>query len=394
MIGAEWMIQLIIKLITKNKKQVDEKKLRNLYGIICGWVGIGFNILLFVGKFFAGTISKSVAITADAFNNLSDAGSSVITLLGFRLGTKKPDADHPYGHGRMEYVSGLIVSLLIFLMGFELLKDAVAKIKDPRPVETSWLIFLILIMSILIKSYMTFYNFRYGKKINSAVLRATGMDSLSDCVATTVVLISMIVQTVTPWKIDGWCGLLVAGAVLYAAYGAAKDTLQPLLGMPPEQEFVDEIYEIVLNHPLVEGVHDLIVHDYGPGRCMISLHAEVPGDQDIYFIHDEIDRIELELKDKLGCESTIHMDPIVVNNQKVEEFKSFIESIVLECNTLYTIHDFRMVDGPTHTNIIFDVLIPRDAPEDEKELRENLAAAIKDRNSKLVPVITIDRSYI
>lgn len=388
------MIQLIIKLITKNKKQVDEKKLRNLYGIICGWVGIGFNILLFVGKFFAGTISKSVAITADAFNNLSDAGSSVITLLGFRLGTKKPDADHPYGHGRMEYVSGLIVSLLIFLMGFELLKDAVAKIKDPRPVETSWLIFLILIMSILIKSYMTFYNFRYGKKINSAVLRATGMDSLSDCVATTVVLISMIVQTVTPWKIDGWCGLLVAGAVLYAAYGAAKDTLQPLLGMPPEQEFVDEIYEIVLNHPLVEGVHDLIVHDYGPGRCMISLHAEVPGDQDIYFIHDEIDRIELELKDKLGCESTIHMDPIVVNNQKVEDFKSFIESIVLECNTLYTIHDFRMVDGPTHTNIIFDVLIPRDAPEDEKELRENLAAAIKDRNSKLVPVITIDRSYI
>lgn len=394
MIGAEWMIQLIIKLITKNKKQVDEKKLRNLYGIICGWVGIGFNILLFVGKFFAGTISKSVAITADAFNNLSDAGSSVITLLGFRLGTKKPDADHPYGHGRMEYVSGLIVSLLIFLMGFELLKDAVAKIKDPRPVETSWLIFLILIMSILIKSYMTFYNFRYGKKINSAVLRATGMDSLSDCVATTVVLISMIVQTVTPWKIDGWCGLLVAGAVLYAAYGAAKDTLQPLLGMPPEQEFVDEIYEIVLNHPLVEGVHDLIVHDYGPGRCMISLHAEVPGDQDIYFIHDEIDRIELELKDKLGCESTIHMDPIVVNNQKVEEFKSFIESIVLECNTLYTIHDFRMVDGPTHTNIIFDVLIPRDAPEDEKELRENLAAAIRNRNSKLVPVITIDRSYI
>lgn len=388
------MIQLIIKLITKNKKQVDEKKLRNLYGIICGWVGIGFNILLFVGKFFAGTISKSVAITADAFNNLSDAGSSVITLLGFRLGTKKPDADHPYGHGRMEYVSGLIVSLLIFLMGFELLKDAVAKIKDPRPVETSWLIFLILIMSILIKSYMTFYNFRYGKKINSAVLRATGMDSLSDCVATTVVLISMIVQTVTPWKIDGWCGLLVAGAVLYAAYGAAKDTLQPLLGMPPEQEFVDEIYEIVLNHPLVEGVHDLIVHDYGPGRCMISLHAEVPGDQDIYVIHDEIDRIELELKDKLGCESTIHMDPIVVNNQKVEEFKSFIESIVLEWNPLYTIHDFRMVDGPTHTNIIFDVLIPRDAPEDEKELRENLAAAIKDRNSKLVPVITIDRSYI
>ncbi|MBP7320623.1 MAG: cation transporter [Lachnospiraceae bacterium] len=388
------MIQLIIKLITKNKRQMDETKLRNLYGIICGWVGIGFNILLFIGKFFAGTLSKSVAITADAFNNLSDAGSSVITLLGFRLGTKKPDADHPYGHGRMEYVSGLIVSLLIFLMGFELLKDAIAKIKDPKPVETSWLIYTILILSILIKTYMTLYNFRYGNKINSAVLRATGMDSLSDCVATTVVLISMIVQSVTPWKIDGWCGLLVAGAVLYAAFGAAKDTLQPLLGMPPEQEFVDEIYKIVLKHPLVEGVHDLIVHDYGPGRCMISLHAEVPGDQDIYFIHDEIDRIEMELNEKLGCESTIHMDPIVVNDQKVEEYKSFIEAIILEWNQEYTIHDFRMVEGPTHTNIIFDVLIPRDAPEEENLLKESLAAAIKNRNSKLVPVIKIDRSYL
>lgn len=373
---------------------MEEIWLRNLYGIVCGWVGIGFNVLLFIGKFIAGTISSSVAVTADAFNNLSDAGSSIVTLLGFRLGSKKPDASHPYGHGRLEYVSGLIVSLLIFLMGFELLKDSIAKIKNPEPVETSALVFIILVLSILIKSYMTFYNFRYGKKINSAVLRATGMDSFSDCIATTVVLLSMIVQTFTSWKIDGWCGLLVAGAVLYAAYGAAKDTLQPLLGMPPEQEFVDEIYEIVLKHPLVEGVHDLIVHDYGPGRCMISLHAEVPGDQDIYFIHDEIDRIELELNEKLGCESTIHMDPIVVNNKRVDEYKSFIETIVLEWNPLYTIHDFRMVEGPTHTNIIFDVLIPRDAPEEENELKESLIEMIKERNSKLVPVIKIDRSYL
>lgn len=388
------MIQLIIKIITKKKESMEERWLRNLYGIVCGWVGIGFNVLLFIGKFIAGTISSSVAVTADAFNNLSDAGSSIVTLLGFRLGSKKPDASHPYGHGRLEYVSGLVVSLLIFLMGFELLKDSIAKIKNPEPVETSALVFIILVLSILIKSYMTFYNFRYGKKINSAVLRATGMDSFSDCIATTVVLLSMIVQTFTSWKIDGWCGLLVAGAVLYAAYGAAKDTLQPLLGMPPEQEFVDEIYEIVLKHPLVEGVHDLIVHDYGPGRCMISLHAEVPGDQDIYFIHDEIDRIELELNEKLGCESTIHMDPIVVNNKRVDEYKSFIETIVLEWNPLYTIHDFRMVEGPTHTNIIFDVLIPRDAPEEENELKESLIEMIKERNSKLVPVIKIDRSYL
>lgn len=388
------MIQLIIKIITKKKESMEEIWLRNLYGIVCGWVGIGFNVLLFIGKFIAGTISSSVAVTADAFNNLSDAGSSIVTLLGFRLGSKKPDASHPYGHGRLEYVSGLVVSLLIFLMGFELLKDSIDKIKNPEPVETSALVFIILVLSILIKSYMTFYNFRYGKKINSAVLRATGMDSFSDCIATTVVLLSMIVQTFTSWKIDGWCGLLVAGAVLYAAYGAAKDTLQPLLGMPPEQEFVDEIYEIVLKHPLVEGVHDLIVHDYGPGRCMISLHAEVPGDQDIYFIHDEIDRIELELNEKLGCESTIHMDPIVVNNKRVDEYKSFIETIVLEWNPLYTIHDFRMVEGPTHTNIIFDVLIPRDAPEEENELKESLIEMIKERNSKLVPVIKIDRSYL
>ena len=385
------MIQLLANLLIKEK---EEKKRRQAYGMLCGMVGITLNILLFTGKFIGGLLSNSIAITADAFNNLSDAGSSIVTLLGFRLGSKKPDASHPYGHGRLEYVSGLVVSLLIFLMGFELLKDSIDKIKNPEPVETSALVFIILVLSILIKSYMTFYNFRYGKKINSAVLRATGMDSFSDCIATTVVLLSMIVQTFTSWKIDGWCGLLVAGAVLYAAYGAAKDTLQPLLGMPPEQEFVDEIYEIVLKHPLVEGVHDLIVHDYGPGRCMISLHAEVPGDQDIYFIHDEIDRIELELNEKLGCESTIHMDPIVVNNKRVDEYKSFIETIVLEWNPLYTIHDFRMVEGPTHTNIIFDVLIPRDAPEEENELKESLIEMIKERNSKLVPVIKIDRSYL
>ena len=388
------MIKQFVKFILRKKEISDDVLIRNWYGIICGWVGIGLNVLLFAGKFLAGFLSKSVAITADAFNNLSDAGSSMITLLGFRMGSKKPDADHPYGHGRMEYVSGLIVSLLIFLMGFELLKNAFEKIINPQPIQTSWLIYSILILSIIVKFYMAFYNFRIGKKINSAVLRATGMDSMSDCVATFVVLISMLVQMLTGWEIDGWCGLFVAGAVLYAAYSAAKDTLQPLLGMPPKQEFVDQIYEIVLKHPLIEGVHDLIVHDYGPGRCMISLHAEVPGDQDIYCIHDEIDRIELELNEKLGCESTIHMDPIVVNDQQVDECRTKIEEIVLSMNALYSIHDFRMVVGPTHTNLIFDVLIPRDAKEDEELLKNNLIKEIQRVDSKLYPSIKIDRSYL
>ena len=394
------MIQLLVKLfIDRHKKMghggpIEEAEERTIYGVVCGWAGVGINICLFVLKYFAGVLSGSVAITADAFNNLSDSGSSIITLLGFRMSAKKPDADHPYGHGRIEYVAGLMVSLLIFLMGFELLKIAVEKIIHPASVETGMAIIVILTTSILVKCYMAFYNFRIGKKINSSALKATAMDSLSDCAATFAVLLAMIIQQFTSWKIDGWVGLIVAGVVLYAAYSTAKDTIQPLLGMPPNQEFVDEVEAIVLSHDIVEGIHDLVVHDYGPGRCMISLHAEVAGNQDIFLIHDEIDHIETELNKRLGCESTIHMDPIAMDNEVVNENKEIVEKIVQQLNFEYTIHDFRMVIGPTHTNLIFDVLIPRDEKVDEDELRMHLEREVGKINPNYYAVIKIDRSYI
>ena len=394
------MIHLLVKLATyKHRKmghsgQMEEGEERTINGIVCGWAGIVFNISLFLLKYMAGVMSGSVAIIADAFNNLSDSGSSIITLLGFRMSAKKPDGDHPYGHGRIEYVAGLMVSLLIFLMGFELLKAAITKIIHPTGVNTGIMVIVILIISILVKCYMAYYNYSIGKKINSAALNATAMDSLSDCVATTAVLLAMIIQYFTDWKIDGWIGLFVAGVVLYAAYSAAKDTIQPLLGMPPNQKFVDEVETIVLSHDIVEGIHDLVVHDYGPGRCMISLHAEVAGDKDIFLIHDEIDHIETELNEKLGCESTIHMDPIAMNNEVVSQNREIVEKLIEQFNEHYTTHDFRMVIGPTHTNLIFDVLIPRDEKVDEVELREQIENEVRKMNPDYYAVIKIDRSYI
>lgn len=394
------MISLLVKLFVKKHKKIEqvqhieEDTERIIYGLVCGWAGVVLNVCLFLVKYIAGVISGSVAITADAFNNLSDSGSSVITLLGFHMSKKKPDADHPYGHGRIEYVAGLMVSLLIFLMGFELLKIAFDKIIHPAAVETSFVVIVILSISILVKSYMAYYNYSMGKKINSTALNATAMDSLSDCLATSAILLAMIVQHFTKWKIDGWIGLFVAGVVLYAAYSTAKDTIQPLLGMPPNQEFVDKVESIVLSHEIVEGIHDLVVHDYGPGRCMISLHAEVAGNKDIFLIHDEIDHIETELNKELGCESTIHMDPIAMDNEVIRQNREAVESIVRRINSQYSTHDFRMVIGPTHTNLIFDVLIPRDEKVEEVNLQEQLEKEVRKMNPDYYAVIKIDRSYI
>ena len=268
------MISLLARLFLKTEGR-DEAALRKEYGILCGAVGIALNVLLFAGKFFAGTLSGSIAITADAFNNLSDAGSSFVTLLGFQLAGQKPDSDHPFGHGRIEYLSGLAVSMLILLMGFELAKSSLDKILHPAPVDSSWLVIAILCVSIAVKLYMSFYNRSLGKKLNAPAMLATAADSLSDSVATTAVLIATLVGRFSGLMIDGWCGILVAAFILWSGFNAAKDTINPLLGTPPTHEFVDQIKHLVMAHPAIIGIHDLIVHDYGPGRVMISLHAEV-----------------------------------------------------------------------------------------------------------------------
>lgn len=387
------MIALFAKIFIKEQK--DKNKVRQAYGILCGVVGIVLNVLLFAGKFLAGTISNSIAITADAFNNLSDAGSSFVTLIGFKLAGAKPDPEHPFGHGRMEYVSGLVVAAAILLMAYELIRDSINKIIHPEETEFSAMVLVILVASILVKLYMSYYNRSVGKKIDSAAMRATATDSLSDTCATLVVLIATLVGHYTGLYIDGWCGVLVGIFILYAGINAAKETLDPLLGQPPEESFVEEIDRIVMAHEEICGIHDLIVHDYGPGRQMISLHAEVPAEGNILEIHDVIDNVENELRAKLGCDATIHMDPIVTADEHIGELKLTVTSVVKDIDEVITLHDFRVVTGPTHTNLIFDVLIPFKFYISDEELTLMIQKKVKERlGNSYFAVMKIDKAYV
>ena len=386
------MISLLARLFLKPEGR-DEAALRKGYGILCGAVGIGLNVLLFAGKFFAGTLSGSIAITADAFNNLSDAGSSFVTLLGFQLAGQKPDSDHPFGHGRIEYLSGLAVAMLIILMGFELAKSSLDKILHPAPVDSSWLVIAILCVSICVKLYMSFYNRSLGKKLNAPAMLATAADSLSDSVATTAVLIATLVGRFSGLMIDGWCGILVAAFILWSGFNAAKDTVNPLLGTPPTHEFVNQIKELVMAHPGIIGIHDLIVHDYGPGRVMISLHAEVSASENVLELHDEIDNVESELREKLGCEAVIHMDPVVTDDCITEETRERVAALVHCIDDAINIHDFRMVAGPSHTNVIFDAVVPYGFRLTDSEVEEKIKTAVRTLDGNYFAVVKVERSY-
>ncbi|MBO5242382.1 MAG: cation transporter [Lachnospiraceae bacterium] len=386
------MVTLLTKLFIK-KEGKEEQQVRKAYGTLCSILGIFLNVCLFAGKYVAGFVSGSIAIMADAFNNLSDAGSSFITLIGFVFAGKKPDSDHPFGHGRIEYLSGLGVAFLIMLMGVELGKSSVKKIRHPEVVELSALSIAILLVSILVKLYMAYYNRSIGKKIASEAMKATATDSLSDAVSTTVVLLAMLFLHFTNINIDGYCGLLVAILILLAGFNAAKDTISPLLGQAPEPEFVEQIEQIVTAHEEVVGIHDLIVHDYGPGRVMISLHAEVPGDGDIFVLHDVIDLIERELEQKLHCDATIHMDPIDMNNEAVSQKKAEVVALINAMEEDLTIHDFRMVVGNTHTNLIFDVVVPAGYKKSEEKLVEQIEQLVQEKWPECFTVIKVDHAY-
>lgn len=383
------MISFLAKIFVK-----DEKNSRGIYGVICGAVGIFFNIFLFIIKFIAGTISGSIAITADAFNNLSDSGSSIITLIGFRLAGQKPDKDHPFGHGRIEYISGVFVSMVIVLMAFELFKSSIDKIINPQPVEFSLLAILILIVSIAVKLYMFYYNRAVGKKINSATIAAAATDSISDCGATTAVLLSMIIGRVFNINLDAYFGLLVAAFIAFSGFKAAKETLGPLLGEPPSDELVDEIKKLVLTHDEIVGMHDMIIHDYGPGRMMISLHAEIPSGRDILEAHDLIDLIEREIAEQFSCDCVIHMDPLAIDDEVQNKIYEKVIAMVRGIDDQLSIHDFRMVSGPTHTNLIFDVVDPYGSGLRDDELKSDIEENIRAMDGNYFAVIKIDKSYV
>ena len=387
------MIQLLARWLIPDRENVTSPAVRRAYGTLCGVVGIALNLLLFAGKLFAGQLSGSIAVTADAFNNLSDAGSSAVTLLGFRLAGREPDTDHPFGHGRIEYISGLAVAGLILLMGVELAKSSFDKILHPEEVAFSALALGILAASVCVKLYMWFYNRRIGKKIKSAAMEATAMDSLSDTAATAAVLLAMLIGRWTGLAVDGYVGLVVALFILCSACKAAKETRSPLLGQAPDPELVQEIRDIVMAHSTVQGIHDLVVHDYGPGRCMISLHAEVPAHGDIMEMHDVIDNIEKELAERLHCQAVIHMDPIVTDDASVGALRRQIAEVVKQVDPRMTIHDFRVVRGTTHTNLIFDAVLPFSSGRTPEQAAEEIRKLVRELDSTYFAVVTVEHSY-
>ena len=388
------MTNLLVRLFIRNGDQIHDPAVRQQYGVLSGGVGILLNLLLSGGKLAAGLAASSIAITADAWNNLTDAASSVVTLVGFRLAGQKADDGHPFGHGRMEYLAGLLVSVLILLVGLELGKSSIDAILHPVETDFSALSAAVLGVSILIKLWLCLFNRSLSRRIGSAAMAATATDSLSDAAATSVLLAGGLLGRLTGLPLDGWLGLAVAVFILRSGWGAAKDTIDPLLGQRPDPALVREIRETVLSHPQVVGMHDLVIHDYGPGRSLMSFHAEIPLDSDIMEAHDAIDHIERELQEKFGIETTVHMDPIATDDARVNAVRAQVAALVQVIDPDITIHDFRMTDGPHHTNLIFDVAVPHRCPLADKEVSSRVSLAVRTLDPNYYPVLQVDRVYL
>lgn len=388
------MIHFLIRKLVPDGTAATDPAVRTRCGAASGLIGVGLNLLLCAGKFAAGVVTGSISVMADAFNNLTDAASSIVTLVGFRLAGQKADKDHPFGHGRMEYLSGLIVALLILLVGLELARSSVEKIIHPEPVSFSILSAAILAASVCVKLWMNFLNRTLSQKIDSAALAATAADSLADAVATTVVLAGLLVGHFSGLYIDGWLGVAVAIFILRSGVGAVKDTIDPLLGQPPEPALVKDVQDTVLSHKEIVGLHDLLIHDYGPGRRFLSLHAEVPADADIMAAHDIIDHVERELRDKYAVEAVIHMDPIVLGDEATDRMRELVSRRAREIDPAITIHDFRMTGGPLHTNLIFDMVVPHSCPLTNEQAKARIADAMKQEDPRYFTVVEIDRSYV
>ncbi len=387
------MMTLLIKRFIKDYENITDFKVRNNYGKLTSIVGIIFNVLLFAGKFAAGTLSGAASIIADSFNNLSDASSSIISLIGFKLSEKPADRDHPYGHGRYEYLSGLAVSVLVAAIGINLVKTGIDKIINPTDVKFTALTWIILIVSILVKLYMMLCNYSIGKKISSKTLIATGDDSRNDVLTTTGVIISSIITVVLGFNIDGYATLLLALFILYSAFGLIKDTLDPILGVKPPKELVESINKKISSYDNILGIHDLIIHDYGPGNQFASVHVEMDSKFDVILAHDIIDNIENDILKELGVNLVIHYDPVATDDETVTSMRKMISELVRNINNDISIHDLRVVKGVTHTNIVFDLVIPYDYAAPVEELKYKITKSIKATDSKLVPVIKVEYSY-
>lgn len=387
------MTNLMIRLFVKDYKNSQNEKVRLKLGILSGVVGILLNVILSVFKMIFGLITKSVSIIADGINNIFDAISSIISLAGFKISGKPSDDEHPFGHGRVEYISALTLAFFILIMGVELIKTSIDKFSNPETVIFSVPAVVVLVLSVFGKLWLAFFNRKIGKMVNSVAVDAVVTDSLGDIAATTCSLIALIASKYTDWPVDAVMGIVVALVIIYAGISIIRDTMGPLLGEPPDKEIVEKLEQLVLSAEGVVGIHDLVLHSYGHSKIYGSLHAEVPADIDILHSHDTIDLIERQVKEQLGIEISIHMDPII-NDERTHELKELAAKTVSGICSEATIHDFRIVEGPTHTNLIFDTVLPRNAKYTESEFKELVDLKIKSENETFFTVINVDRSYI
>lgn len=387
------MNNFLCRIFVKDYENTKDPQVRERYGKFAGIVGILSNVILCAAKILVGVIAGSIAIIADGINNLADASSSIITLAGFKLSSMPEDKEHPYGHARIEYISGMIVSVLIVVVGIELIKSSADKIMHPSPLEFSWSIVIVLLLAIAIKIWQAMFNINIGKRINSLTLTATGTDSRNDVIATTVVLISIIVGKLTGLQIDGYMGCLVALFIIWSGIGLVKETMSPLLGEAPDPELVNAISEMALSYGGVLGIHDLVVHNYGPGRIFASIHIEVDADADMMESHDMIDNIEREMAKKLHIEITGHLDPVRTNDPIVKKMVQLTGEVASQIDGVSNIHDLRIVAGPTHTNVIFDAVVASDCKLSFKEIHDTFQKAIKAVDENYFVVINFDKPY-
>ena len=388
------MSKLLVRLFIKNYQDIKNPSVREKYGYLGSITGIIINVLLAVSKYFIGVITNSIAISADAINNLSDSVSNVITLISFKMANMKPDKEHPFGHGRIEYVAALVVGFLVELMGYELIKSSIEKIKNPEAVVFSVPAVIVLVISIGGKIWLAVFNRYLGKKIDSPAMSAVVADSISDTTATAITLISLVVSLFTDFPLDGYMGVVVSLFILYSGFGILKESIGIILGKPPEKELVDELVQFIMSHDEILGIHDLVIHSYGATRTFASIHTEISADGDLLKAHDTIDTIERLVKEKFGIELVIHMDPLVTNDETTEKYYQLVHKTVKDFDNSLSIHDFRVVEGPVHTNFIFDIVIPHGYKLTEKELIAEINNRIHEVNENYFLVITIDNCYI
>ncbi|MEM0531417.1 cation diffusion facilitator family transporter [Zongyangia sp. HA2173] len=387
------MTDFIIQKFIKNYQDTGNPAVRENYGKLAGAIGIVSNLFLFAIKIVAGLLFRSIAVVADAVNNLSDAGSSIITLVGFKLSGKPADKKHPYGHARMEYITGMIVSFVIIFLGFQLISSSFSKVIHPEEETFSWLTIVVLLISIGVKLWQGLFNRQVGKRIRSEALQATAADSLNDVYSTSAVLIGSLLAHFTGWQLDGYLGILVAAFIIFSGIRLVIETANPLLGMAPDKELVERIHHTILSYDGVIGIHDLVIHNYGPDRCFASVHVEVPASQDILVSHDIIDNIEHDFMNNFHIHLVIHLDPIVTDDARINQLRDQLEQILKDVSPQISMHDFRVVFGSTHSNLIFDVSVPIDFPTSDKELCHLISCRVKEIGRQYYTVITVDRDY-